>query len=328
VNYKHEEILLMKSFYLSVIFFNLSLLACLAEETSPVGIVAKPFLNSYTQGRVDLNRDTLIYKQEKVIFGLEVKLNQNWTARVGVDLIRMSTLYLKPTVLTFQKNRWTVDGGIFYTSEMDRTLTQIWGNRFIEKVAADRWMFSPTADLGMRVAYRWNDFITTDISLVSGNGYQRLTEKYHPKPAFRVILTPVKLLQLGGYISARKEKDITETGFNFFAHLQMGDKWKVTGEYHQKTNCRFVEKQKMNVASIYGTYKLMPWMSLMGRYDFIMSNRIDSSGEKDDGRAFIGGMIFQCFPSVRLSINYWNKRPPVKRIDREDWLYICVEFKY
>jgi len=295
-------------------------------------MIAKPFLNSYTQGRVDLNRDTLIYKQEKVIFGLEVKLNQNWTARVGVDLIRMTTLYLKPTVLTFKKDRWTVDGGIFFTSEIDRTMHQFWANRFIERIAPDRWMFSSTADLGVRVAYRWNEFITADISLVSGNGYQKLTEKYHPKPALRVILTPVQPLQLGGYISARKEKNVTETGFNFFAHLQTGDQWKITGEYLQKINCRFAEKHKMDVVSFYGTYKPLPWMGLVGRYDFIKSNRVYPSGEswnvQADGHAFIGGLIFQCFPSMRLSINYWNKRPPVKRIDREDWLYICVEFKY
>jgi hypothetical protein len=186
--------------------------------------------------------------------------------------------------------------------------------------------------LGLRVAYRWNSFITTDISVVSGNGYQRLTEKYHPKPAFRVILTPFKPLQLGGYISARKEGDVTETGFNCFAHLQKNDRWKITGEYHHKANCRFAEGQKMNVASVYSTYKLLTWMSLMGRFDFVKSNKAHPSGESwnvlNDGNAFMGGLIFQCFPSVRLSIDYWNKRPPVKHIDREDWLYICVEFKY
>jgi len=322
----------MSRFYFLFPFLYMSLHICYAEEISPVGIVAKPFIYSYTHGRVDLHRDTLIYKQEKIIFGLDIKLNEYWSAHVGVDLIRMSTLYLKPTVLTCQKGRWTIDGGIFFTSEMDKTMSQFWGYRFIEKIAADRWLFSPTADLGMRVTYRWNNFITTDISLVSGNGYQGLTKKYHPKPAFRVMITPFRPLQLGGYISTRKEEDVSETGINCFAHLQTCNKWKVTGEYHHKSNCRFAEKHKMDVASIYSTYKLLPWIDLMGRYDFVKSNKVNPSGEswnvQDDGHAFMGGLIFQCFPSVRLSIDYWNKRPPVKRIDREDWLYICVEIKY
>ena len=209
---------------------------------------------------------------------------------------------------------------------------QFWGNRFIDRVPADKWLFSPTADLGFRATYRWNDFIATDISLVSGSGFQRLTEKYHPQPAFRAILTPVKPLQLGGYISAKKNEKITETLFNCFAHLQVNNNWKITGEYHHKANCRFADGQKIDVASIYSTYQLLSWLSLVGRYDLIKSNSVSPSGEgwnvQEDGSLFIGGLIFRCFPSVRLSLDYWSKRPSVKRIDKEDLLYICLEYKY
>jgi len=267
-----------------------------------------------------------------MIFGIDVKMNEHWTARVGVDLIRMTTLYLKPAVITYQKGRWTVDSGIFFTSELDKTMPQLWNNRFIEKVAADKWLYSPTCDLGLRVTYQWNSFITTDFSIVSGNGYQRLLEKYHPKPAFRLILTPVGSLQIGSYFSVRKEESVVETTFNSFVHLQPGDKWKATGEYHHRTNHRFAENHKMDVVSVYGTYHLLPWLALMGRYDFVKSNSVHATGERwnelEDGNAVIGGLIFKCFPSMRLSVNYWNKRPPVKHIKKEDWLYFCVEFKY
>jgi hypothetical protein len=242
----------------------------------------------------------------------------------------MNKPYLKPTVLTYRKDRWTVDGGIFFTSEMDKAISQFWNNRFIERVAADKWMQIQTADLGIRATYRWNNFITTDVSLVSGNGYQFLLDKYHPKPAFRAVLTPFQPLMLGGYIAARKA-DVTETTFNCFAHLQM-NKWETTGEYFHQTNCRFAEGCRIDVVSFYSTYHLLSWLGLLGRYDFIRSNKVDTSNEswnvQEDGYAFIGGLLFQCFPSVRLSINYWNKRPSVRRIEKEDWVYVCLEFKY
>ncbi len=321
----------MTRFLLLSIFLYLPLLACFAEETSPVRITAKPFLNSFTQMRADLRRDTIIYKQEKIIFGLDVKINEYWSARVGVDLIRMNKPYLKPTVLTYKKDRWTVDGGIFFTSEMDKTMSQYWNNRFIDRVASDKWLHDPTADLGVRVTYRWNDFINTDVSLVSGSGYQHLNEKYHPKPAFRAIITPIQPLKLGGYISARKA-DVTETTFNFFAHLQTGDQWNVTGEFHHQDNCWFAEGHRMNLGSVYGTYNLLSWLGLMGRYDYIHSNKAELSGESwnvlEDGHLFIGGLIFQCFPTVRVSVDYWSKRSAVRRIEKEDWLYVCLEFKY
>jgi len=317
--------------YLLTIFLHLPLLACFAEETGRNFIVAKPFLYSFTQMRADLRKDTIIFKQEKVIFGLGVQLNKYWSARIGIDLINMNKPYLKPTVLTYRKDNWTVDAGIFFTSEMDKPFLQFWNNRFIDPVPADKWLYSPIADLGLRATYRWNDLITTDVSIVSGNGYQRLTEKYHPKPAIRVTLTPFQLLTLGGYISARKE-DISETTLNCFAHLQMDNKWKVTGEYHHKSNCRFAEGRRVDVMSVYGAYNLLSWLGLMGRYDYIRSNREEPTGEKwnlqKDGHAFIGGLIFQCFPAIRLSIDYRNKRPAVRSIEKENWMYICLEFKY
>lgn len=320
----------MNRFYLLSIFLFLSP-ACFSEETSPARVVAKPFIFSYTQMQANLRRDTIIYKQEKVIFGFNVQLNTYWSASVGIDLIRMNKPYLKPTVLTFRKDRWTVDGGIFFTSEMDKTVSQFWGNRFMDLVAADKWLRDPTADLGVRVTYRWNDLIVTDVSIVSGSGYQKLLEKYHPKPAFRAILTPIRPLTLGAYISARRA-DVTETTFNCFAHLQIGKRWKAMGEYHCQTNCRFAEGCRMDVASVYTTCTLLPWLDLTGRYDLIRSNRINSSSESwnvlEDGHTYMGGVIFQCFPSVRLSIDYRNKRPAVRRLEKEDWLFVCVEYKY
>ena len=317
----------MNMFRILIIF---SFMACFVEITSQAQIVTKPYLMSYTQGRVDLNRDTIIYKQEKVIFGLDFKLNEYWSARVGIDLIGMNTPYLKPTVLTFRKNRWTVENGIFATSEMDLSMNRFWNNRFIDRVAADKWI-SPTADLGVRVTCRWNDFITTDISLASGNGYQKLLDKYYPKPAFRVMLSPVKPIIIGGYIGARKN-DVVETTFNSFVHLNMGSKWRATGEYYHKTNSRFVEGNRINVFSTYAMYSLQSWLELMGRYDFVKSNRIESTGEswnvQEDCHAFIGGLIFKLFPTVRMSVNYWNRRPLAKRINNEDWIYVCVEFNY
>ena len=321
----------MNRYFLLFVFLYLPLSACFAEETAPARTTAKPFLMSYTQARADLRRDTLIYKQEKIIFGVDVKFNENWSVRAGFDLINLNKPYLKPMVVTLRKERWTIDSGIFFTSEMDMYLQQFWNHRFIEKAAADKWLHDPTADLGIRVTYRWNNFITTDVSLVSGNGYQRLTEKYHPKPAFRAILTPSQLVKLGGYIAVRKD-DVTETTFNGFVHLQKGDKWKLTGEYHRQTNCRYAEGRMMNVASVYSTYNLLSWLDVMGRFDFVKSNKVETSGEgwnvAEDGQACIGGLIFRCFPSVRLSVSYLNMRPPVKRIDREDWIYLCLEFKY
>jgi len=246
-------------------------------------------------------------------------------------LIGMNRPYLKPTALNYQKDKLTVNSGIIFTSEMNIN-QQFWGNRFIEKVAADKWLRNPTADLGVRVSYKWNDFLTTDISLLSGNGYQKLTEKYHPKPAFRAIITPIQPLQLGGYISTRKEKDITETTFNCFAHVKIGEKWKATGEFHNLVNCRFVEGHNINVTSFHTAYKLLFWLELMARYDFIKSNKPDGSNERwnfqNDGHEISGGLIFRCFPTVRTSINYRNKRPLVNSIEKGDWILVCLEFRY
>lgn len=308
----------------------LAIQPCAAREPGSFWseIRIKPYLSSFTQMRVDLHNDTVLFRQEKVIFGINIRLNENWNARIGIDLINMNRPYLKPTSLTWQKDRWTVDAGIFTPSQMDMASSFFWNNRFIERVAADKWVRDPTADLGLRVAYRWNDFLTTDVSLVSGNGYQRLTEKYHPMPAFRFVLSPLKPLKLSGYVATHKSDDVYTTSYSGFIHFEE-ERWKITGEYFHKTNFRFEEDMKLNVTSFYSTVHLTSWLSILARYDLIRSHKTGSFDRNpDDGEMFIGGAIFRCFPSVRLSLNYCNRRPDYEEINKEDWLYVCVEFKY
>ena len=323
----------MNRIHFLTVFLYLSLLSGFAQETKPAQVTVKPYMQSFTQGRIDLRRDTVIYKQEKTIFGVNITMNENWSASVGFDYsFSKSIPYLKPASLTYRNDRWTVNAGIFYASELDKSMTQFWSNRFIERVAMDKWMLRYSADLGVRATYRWNDFLTTDVSFLSGNGYQQLKEKYHPRPSFRAILTPLRPLQIGAMLAARKEENITETTFSSFAHLQMDNKWKLTGEYFFQTNSRSVEGQRMDLVSIYSTYFLTDWMSVMGRYDLIKTNRTEPSGEswnvQEDGQVFIYGLIFKCLPMVRVAVNYWGKRPASKRMEKENWLYLCLEFKY
>lgn len=315
----------------SVLFFTVLCLVTQVCAATPPRPVIRPYLMSYTQMRADLRRDTVMFKQEKVIFGMNINLNERWSARVGIDLIGMKDPALKPAALTYQKDRWKIDAGIFVPSGLDLAMSEFWANRFIERVAADVYLLDPTADLGVRVAYRWNEFLSTDFSLVTGNGYQHLKVDKHPMPAFRILLAPVKQLTLGGYISMRKI-DVIETGVNGFAHLQIENKWKMTGEYHHKANYHFKEGQQIDVVSFYSTCFLSSWLSVLGRYDVVWSNKTGASGEawhvQGDGQALIGGVTFQCFPSVRLSVDYWNWRSAARLAAKEDRLYVCIEFKY
>lgn len=321
----------MNVYRLLIIFLCLSLPVCFAENTNrQLQTVVKPYLHSFTQARVDLRRDTTIFKQEKVIFGLDFKFNEYWSARVGIDLINMNKPYLKPAVLTFNKDQWTVDGGIFFTSDMDLSLQQFWGNRFIDRVAADKWI-CPTADLGLRLTYRWSEWMSTDVSVVSGNGYQLLTEKYNPKPALRVIISPLQTLKAGGYVAARKDRGIIETTYGSFAHWQRHEQWKITGEYYCQTNSRFAKSNRMDIVSVYGAYSLLSWWEIIGRFDLLKSGTKENYGKSwhtDDGQSFIGGFIFQCFPTMRFSVNYLRRRPSTVKINNEDWIYMCLEFKF
>jgi hypothetical protein len=304
------------------------------------GVTAKPYLTAYTHmrtGRTGIHhRDTLFFKQEKVIFGVNVGLNKYWTAQVGIDLINMKTPYLKPAVINYAKNRWKVDIGIFYLSQLEESLMRFWNNRFIWQVAIDKWMHDPTADLGARVTYRWNDYLTTDVSIVSGAGYQHLTDEFHPMPAFRFTLSPVKMLKILGYVSTQRNEDVTRNSFSGFVHMEPNNTWKLTGEYHYKSNYNFAQGMQLyepgmhlHVASVYATYNFTSWWSMVGRYDMIWSQMNGESGNRpEDGQAWLTGWIFRCAPSVRLSVDYCNKRPSVGTVGKEDWLYVCMEFKY
>ena len=304
---------------------------CMAGGPPSLKPVVKPYLTSYTQMKWDTRKDTLLFKQEKVIFGVNIKLNEHWSGRIGIDLINMNKPYFKPAVITYQKDRWTVETGIFFTSNIDIILSGFWGDRFIGRIAGDKYLLDPVADLGARVTYRWNEWLVTDLSLVAGNGYRHLKIDNHPRPAFRFIITPCEIVKIGNYISLQKN-EVTETTITSFAHLEIKNRFKITGEYNLKTNTYFEKGKRLNTTSFYSNYFLTDWFSFMGRYDYVWSNETGSSNEAwhilQDGQALIGGFIVRCFPSVRLSANYQNWRPASSKSEKEDWLFVCLEFRY
>ncbi|MDR1865614.1 MAG: hypothetical protein LBR08_08585 [Bacteroidales bacterium] len=305
-------------------------LLCAAQQTDKAfsGVEAKPYLRSYTQMRAGLHDDTLFFQQEKIMFGVHVRMNEHWSAQMGVDFISMKYPYPKPAFVTWKKERWTVDAGIIMPSQISQA-NSFWNHRFIERVASDKWMSDPTADLGLRVTRRWNDYLSVDLSVVSGNGFRRLTDRYRPMPAFRLVLTPVEQVEAGGYVSVARNRGVSAVSMYGFVGLQPGEQWKITGEYHRKTNFLFEKDMRLNVASLHASCDLTPWWSMICRYDLIWTDAQGVSGSyRHAGQAWIGGWIFRCFPSLRVSADYRNKRPSGQALRGEDWLYVCLEFTY
>lgn len=292
-----------------------------------------PTLTSYSSYQYSLTSDSTWFNQDKLIFGFVSEFNKHWSASVAIDMVNHDTKnsnkingYFKPAKITYQSNKLTVDAGIFILNQYE-SQTNFWGNRFVSKVYQDKYGLGYIADLGIHVTYKWNDFVSTDATLTTGKSHKLLDYRTPYKPAFRVILTPVKPLTLVAYYdmygASRKQQ-----AFSFTADYRV-NKISATIEYNRKDNFQFVSECAVKGISAYSNYAVTKRVGLFARYDYIKyqipeQSQLANSG----GNSVISGFYVRIFNYSRISLNYQNWRPSDTSRKKYDWLFMNLEVKY
>jgi len=181
---------------------------CMASAQVPVDPESAGdgfYLISFSDYRVDLERDSTVYEQDKLIFGFRSQIHTNLSARVGIDFYRPNeddarqfTPYLKPAVLTYSRQALTLDFGIFYTSQFDQQRSY-WGHRYISRTLHNKYHFGYSSDLGIRAKYVINRFFAVDAALVNGDGYKYVKVASPLKLASALYLTPADGVTIKAY---------------------------------------------------------------------------------------------------------------------------------
>lgn len=99
-------------------------------------------------------------------------------------------------MLSWTPGNFTLDFGLVKTEQFSLQ-ESFWGYRYILKSFDDEYKFGPSADMGIIGKYRFNDYISADLSFTNGEGYKKINKDNNYRYGAGVTLTPVTVLHSG-----------------------------------------------------------------------------------------------------------------------------------
>ena len=296
------------------------------EEFKPNGnVMGKVFANFHYDFTKDANHSA--FELTRGYFGY----NHNFTKKVtgvvmldvGSDNVSVYTAYIKNAYLKWQTTeKLTTTFGLAGTKQFG-IQEKFWEYRYVAKSFQDQYKYGSSADMGVYLDYKINNFVQLDLSVNNGEGYKKAQDAAGDyKYAAGLSLKPIKGLIIRGYadvvtiptkgdtISGLKESQSSIAAFIGYKH----DKFRIGAEYNIQTNHGSNLGEDLTGISAYLTVVLTKKLEVFGRYDVLASNKIKSKDLNNwnngkDGVALIGGFQYLPVKNVAISINYQGFTP-------------------
>lgn len=272
----------------------------------------------------ELDRSYLGYQYSLPKQGLEFKAVMDVGQSDDVnDYHRIA--YVKNALVTWKYKKLTLNGGLISTTQF-KTQESFWGKRYIAKSFQDEYKFGSSADLGISLAYKFNDWIAADVIVVNGEGYKKVQVNDGLQYGGGITLTPFKGLICRAYASYNEapEKELEDvTNLNAFIGYK-NKTFLIGAEWNYQTNTKNIKDQNQNGYSAYTNIGLSKNISLFGRYDYITSK--NDWNEANDGSAAILGAEFTLGKYIKLAPNVRLWTPKANDAKNSYYAYLNCSF--
>ena len=272
------------------------------------------------------------FELERSYLGYEYNLGNGLSVKSVLDMGKSSDVsdnnrlaYVKNAMITWKKDNFTFNGGLISNTQFNFQ-EKFWGYRYIMKDFQDMYKFGHSADLGISVSYKFNDFISADAIIVNGEGYKKLQKKDGLNYGAGVTLTPVKGLSVRLYGSVNEgADDYQENTTNFAAFVgYKGDGFSVGAEYNAMKNASFADGADQYGISVFSTLKLSGKTEIFARFDDLCSED-DWNIAKDEQVAVLGAQ-FKLGKYVKLAPNFRMSMPKAAGADNTYAGYVSFYF--
>lgn len=326
--------------YLIIItlYINSNLLFAQEEADMPVFPKGEPIIRIFANVHSGLTETdpSKAFEVRRAYLGFKYKLNQYYSTELKVDIGSPEEIseyarlrryaYFKTAALYWEKQKWTLKGGIIDT-EHYRRQEKYWKHRYIYRSMQDEHRFGPKADLGATVIYVPWKALAFDASMMNGEGYQNLQRDNAFKASMGISYFPITPLQLRVYYDFINQDVLQSTLSTFIGYRHR----KITAgaEYNRKRNRDFRQDHNQTGLSAYVSYDINDRFELFGRYDWLTSNTPPAYTQPwnlvEDGSAIIAGIQFHPIEQVKLALNYQDWVPFAANMGNMSYIYLNLE---
>lgn len=276
------------------------------------------------------------FEVRRAYLGYKYRLSEYFATEIKVDIGSPEEIseyarlrryaYFKTAALYWQKEKWTIRGGIIDT-EHYRRQERYWKHRYLYRSFQDEHRFGPKADLGTTVIFAPFKTLAFDASIMNGEGYQNLQNDNAFKYSAGISCFPISRLQLRLYYDII-DQEVWQSTLSTFAGYRH-KKITAGAEYNLKGNRDFEQGHNQTGVSFYLSYDLNDKFEIFGRYDRLSSNNppgfMQPWNLAEDGSAIIAGVQFQPIEQVKLALNYQDWVPFAANMGNLSYIYINLE---
>lgn len=324
-------------FLLSALSLSVSLFGY-AEEVATDTVKAEPKGKAIIQGFANFHtgfgadNDDRGFELDRSYLGYEYSFTNGLSVKGVMDIGQSDEVndyhriaYIKNAQVAWRKDGLTLSGGLISTTQF-KYQESFWGYRYIMKSFQDEYKYGSSADLGVSVDYKFNDWISADVIIVNGEGYKKVQINDGLAYGLGVTLRPVEGLsfRLYGGLNEGGEagrKDIVN--LSAFAGYRT-DRFRVGAEYNMIYNSGYVQNADMSGYSIYAATRLSKVVDLYARFDDSYS-RHDWNIAEDESAAIVGAEFRVC-KYVKIAPNFRIGMPKADGVKDNYAAYINCYF--
>ncbi|WP_029904508.1 hypothetical protein [Prevotella sp. 10(H)] len=322
--------------------------SCFAQDSTafkPSGkIIARSFID-YSTGFGHVNHEKG-FDITRAFLGYNYKFTRTFSGQVIIDGASGKSssndieVHLRNAFVNWSDKGFNINVGL--TGLMQFSIQEnYFMHRYVLKSFQDLNKMAPSVDLGVTAEYKFNDYISADVSITNGEGYKKIKKDNNMRYAAGISLHPIKNTILRVYAdiynddeagrdalpeSATDAKYKDQYSLSLFAGYQ--DK-NISGgvEYNRVYNKGFIEKKDYYGYSAYASGKVASKWRVFARYDLMDSTNPDnftSPWNSLDGQLMMIGVEFQPLKQLKIAPNFRNIN--ADRSKSEQYAYINIEF--
>lgn len=235
--------------------------------------------------------------------------------------------FFKNAALEYRNDKLIWNFGIISLKQF-KIQEKYWNHRYIYKSFQDEHRFGASADIGTSIEYRFTPWLTADVTLMNGEGYNQLQIDNTFKSGFGASFYPSDFLIARIYYDIMVNEAVQQSIASFIGIKK--NELTIGLEYNYKTNISFIQDHNIWGYSVYGSYNISDKWEIFGRFDRLLSKKYEYEefgwNFDKDGSALIAGVQYQPIRYVKFALNYHDWYPFPQNIENHSLIYLNLEF--
>ncbi|MDA3892116.1 MAG: hypothetical protein PF517_10680 [Salinivirgaceae bacterium] len=280
------------------------------------------------------------FEVQRAYFGYKYTIDDRFSTNVKLDMgndkvEKKRSAFFKNAYLQYKYDNLKVQVGLADAFQF-KTQEKFFGYRYVVKSFQDTKKFGASADLGMFAAYKISDLISTDVSLINGEGYgveqEAATNNF--KTTFGLTMNPVEQLVIRFYGDALSFSDTMQTTLVGFVGVKLNPV-RFGVEYVMQTNHKLNDGNDYSGISFVANVKASDKINVFGRFDMLSSVEIDNGNggmtpwnESSDGNFLVAGCEYAVSKNVKFALNYQHTMHAADNKDDEGRIFLNLQASF